>query len=70
MTDTHTETTPPATPTEAEREMAMQVMAWDPLNYDAFVADDRDALEIVDAIAQVLADQRARYEAVAAAAAA
>lgn len=64
---------PTALPTDAERETAMRVMAWDPLTYAEFAKaaedgdhpDDRESLEMVDNIAQALADQRARYEAVA-----
>jgi hypothetical protein len=59
--------TDPRTPNHADRETAMRVMAWDPLSYDAFVKavndgdapEDRESLEMVNDIAQALADQRA-----------
>ena len=50
----------PATPTDAEREIAADLFR---VAYRAAVMDDAESAE--DAIAQALADQRARYEAVA-----
>jgi len=57
--------------TEADREKAMQIMAWDPLSYDDFARavkqggdpDDRDSLQMVDEIAQALAEERAKAQA-------
>jgi nitrate/nitrite-specific signal transduction histidine kinase len=57
--------------TEADREKAMQIMAWDPLSYEGFAQavdegndpDDRDSLETVDAIAAALAEEREKARA-------
>ena len=57
--------------TDTDRQTAMRVMAWEPLDYDAFAnavnnghhPDDRDALETVDAIAAALAAERAKARA-------
>lgn len=59
------------TVTEQDRERAMEIMAWDPLTYDEFRAAattgqhpaDLESLELVDAIAAALAEERERARA-------